>query len=231
MNFQNVIKEDSVYKIPLKFLVDLGLVSSHVKFNTKFVFTLEKYLNKLLEMNLQKSTILFGVHAEIIFYSASYIQYKQIQLNNNDENISDSRTCAENSHKKTPYQKSYEINTGAQWLVVDLRGASKQSSVLCVSLVYDKSDQQNTVFDSYNIELASTKTKILTSENAANTYSVFNGVKFDTGDEHNKYVLYHQFVAYVCDGCSIALLTDYANDVVYPELPNQTNNFDSSDVV
>ena len=56
---------------------------------------------------------------------------------------------------------------------------------------------------------------MITLENAANTYSVFNGVKFNTSNEHDKYLLYCQFVTYVCYGQSIAPITDYANNVVY----------------
>ena len=84
------------------------------------------------------------------------------------------------------------INTGAQPFVVNFRRVNKQFSFLGVSLVYDKSNQYITVFDSYNIELASTKIKTLILENVSNTYSIFNGVKFDTGDKHDRYLLYRQ---------------------------------------
>ena len=63
-----------------------------------------------------------------------------------------------------------------------------------MSLVYNKSDQHNTAFDSYNIELPVTKIKMLTLENAANIYSVFN---FGTSDKQEKHLLYPQFVAYL----------------------------------
>lgn len=95
--------------------------------------------------------------------------------------------------------------------------------------MYDKNDQHNTVFDSYNLELASTKTKMLTFENAASTYNVFNGVKCDTSDEHDKYLLCCQFLVYVCDGCNVAPLTDYANNVVYQKLSNEKDHFSSLD--
>ena len=96
-------------------------------------------------------------------------------------------------------------------------------------MVYDKTDHHNTLFDSYNIKLASTKIKMITLENAANTYSVFNGVKFNTSNEHDKYLLYCQFVTYVCYGYSIAPITDYSNNVVYQELPNEKDYFTISD--
>ena len=70
---------------------------------------------------------------------------------------------------------------------------------------------------------------MLTFENAVNTYNVFNGVKYDTSDEHDKYLLCCQFLVYACDGCNIAPLTDYANNVVYQKLSNEKDHFSSLD--
>ena len=61
--------------------------------------------------------------------------------------------------------------------------------------MYDRSDQHSSVYDSYSTELAITKIKSVQLENASNTYSSFNTVKFDTSDAHDKYLLYMQFVA------------------------------------
>ena len=61
--------------------------------------------------------------------------------------------------------------------------------------MYDKSDQRRSIYDSYNVELASTKIKSIKLENGSNMYSSFNSVKFDTADTHDKYLLYSQFVA------------------------------------
>ena len=95
--FQNIIKVDAVYRISLKFFVDLGLVSFPFKFNTKFVFTLEKNLNKLFETNLKTQTnaVPKDIDAEIIFHSAPYIQYEQFQLDDNFRTYLETalRTC------------------------------------------------------------------------------------------------------------------------------------------
>ena len=74
-----------------------------------------------------------------------------------------------------------------QSFTIDFSGLNKKLSLLEVSLVYNKSDQHNMIFDSYNIELASTKTKLLKLETASNTYSVFNEAKFDTEDSHDNF--------------------------------------------
>lgn len=44
----NIFKKD-YYKLPLGFLVDLGLINSAQKSDTKFVFTLERNMNKLFK--------------------------------------------------------------------------------------------------------------------------------------------------------------------------------------
>ena len=112
---------------------------------------------------------------------------------------------------------------------IDFRSTNKRFSFLEISIVYNKSDQHNSIYYSYNIELASTKTKLIKLENASNTYSSFNEIKFDSEDEHNKFLLYNQFVVWNCNGCSIAPLSDYANNKVYQELPRFKNLFDKTD--
>ena len=65
------------------------------------------------------------VDAEIIFYSAPYNQYEQSQLSNNFRTYLETALILERELrtgiKPMPYQKSYEINTGAQSFVVDFR--------------------------------------------------------------------------------------------------------------
>lgn len=46
-----------------------------------------------------------------------------------------------------PYLKTYEINRGIQSYVVDIKDANKQFSFIETLLVYDKSDQHNTLYD------------------------------------------------------------------------------------
>ena len=42
-----------------------------------------------------------------------------------------------------------------------------------------------------------------------------------------KHLLYKQFVAWSCDGCSTAPLTDYIHNPVYQELIEETDYFES----
>ena len=61
--------------------------------------------------------------------------------------------------QKTLIQKTYEINIGQDSLYIDFLGANRQFDWIELSLVYDKSDKHTTIYDSYNVEMASKKIK------------------------------------------------------------------------
>ena len=52
-----------------------------------------------------------------------------------------------------PYQQSFEKSIGTQSLKVNFQGLNKQIAWLEISLVFEKSDQHQTVYDSYDVEL------------------------------------------------------------------------------
>ena len=131
--------------------------------------------------------------------------------------------------KPTPYEKLFKLVTGTESWVVDFTGANKQFSLFANSLVCDKSDRRRSTYDSYNVELASTKIKSITLENVSNTYSTFNSIKFDPCGSHDKSLLYNQFVAWYSKGSNIAPLSDYANNPVFQELPTISEYFTSAD--
>ena len=68
-----------------------------------------------------------------------------------------------------------------------------------MSLVYDRSDQHQTIYDSYNAELAAKKMQSLKLENASTTYSLTSGLVYDVDNEDDKHWFYSMFVAYSCD--------------------------------
>ena len=49
--FSDLISKETIYKIPLRFLVDIGLVNFPIAFDTRFISTLLQDLNKLFESN------------------------------------------------------------------------------------------------------------------------------------------------------------------------------------
>ena len=64
---------------------------------------------------------------------------------------------------------------------------------------------------------------------ASKTYSIANEMKCDVDDVHEKHQLNKQFVAWCCNGCSLAPLTDYANNPIFQELPTEKNYFSNAD--
>ena len=123
-------------------------------------------MKKLFESRkvLAAGTAIPAPDAKIIFAKASFIQYKQILLDKNFrqylETIMVSKKILRMAAQKTPIQKTYERNVGQDSLNINFLGANRQFDGMELSLVYDKSDKHTTIYDSYNIEIASKKNKI-----------------------------------------------------------------------
>ena len=132
-------------------------------------------MQKLFKTNINQDVValLRTVDADIVFTAAPYIMYEQFQLDNNFktylEGTMQSKHVLRTGIKPTPYQKLLELITDTECRVVDFTVADKQFPFCAISLVYDKSDQHRSIYDSYDAELASTKIKSITLENVSNT--------------------------------------------------------------
>ena len=234
--FQNQLKTDYFYRIPLKYICNLGKVNQPIRFNTKWRITFEQDMQRLFEANTNLGAaagLPDTVDAKIILKSTPYLLYTQFKLDTNFRNYLETALVSESKLRtgiqKTPYQKSYELIAGAQSRTINFNNALKQFSFLEISLVYDRSDKHLSIYDSYNAEVASTQIKSIKLQNASNTYSEFNTVKFDLEDEEDRYTLYNAFVAFVTEGSSIVAESEYMNNEVRQELPNQNTYFTDSD--
>ena len=230
-NQDDALSEKKVYRIPLKYLVDIGLVNLPTEFNVRLTFNLEKGLGKLFETRKKISNTTAGKaaalpttvpDANVYFYAIPYIQYEQIKLNDTFQKyvkkIINSKRVLRTGIKPSPLQKSYEINVGSQSHVVEFKGASRQFSFIEISLVFDKSEQHNSQYDSYNFELASTMIGSVQLENLNNKYGEINR-KYDLTDEHDQYLMYRYFVAWATSGgSSVGPLSQFANNPIYREL-------------
>ena len=102
---------------------------------------LETNLNKLFETNVKLAAIPDNPDAQIIYHDTPYISYPQVTLDNNFlayyNGILRSRSALRTSVILSPYQQSFDINTGTQSLNVNFRGLDKQIEWLEISLVYD----------------------------------------------------------------------------------------------
>ena len=83
--------------------------------------------------------------------------------------------------------------------------------------MYDKSDQHATIYDSYNFELAAKTIKSVKLSSFTEIYSLTNEKKYSIGNLTQN-LLDKQFVAWSCDGSSVAPLTGYMNNPIYQKL-------------
>ena len=142
-NADNALSGKNVFRIPLKYLVDIGLVNLPAAFNVKFIFNLEQTLAKLFESRKKIPNTVAGAaaalpteepDANVFFHAIPYLKYEQIKLNDTfNKYITkaiQSKRVLRTGIKPTPYQKSYEINVGSQSHVVEFKGTNKQFSFI-----------------------------------------------------------------------------------------------------
>ena len=219
------IFEKHVYRIPLNLNVDLGLVSFSMKTDTKIILTLEKNMNKLFESNKKVAAIPDNPDALIQIYDRPYISYQEIDLTKSADiyfnGILRSETALRQGVLPSPYQQLFEINTGTQTYTCTFKGAQRQFDWLEISIVYDKSFQHATIYDSYDLEIASELIKTIKFENNSTTYSLTGKLSFDLEKDDEKNILYEMLVAKACDGCSTAPLTQYKNNETYQEITEE----------
>ena len=128
--------------------------------------------------------------------------------------------------QKATLQKTCEISTGQDSIDIDLLGANRQFDWVEFSLVYDKSDKHTAIYVSYNHELAAKRIKSVRLSNFTEIYSLTSEKKYDVNNLTQRHLLYKQFVAWSCDGSSVAPLSDYLNNPVFQELPSKDEYFD-----
>ena len=90
--------------------------------------------------------------------------------------------------------------------------------------MYNKGDKHTSIYDSYNVELAAKTVKSIKLSNFTEIYSLTNEKKYDTNNLTQNYLLYKRFVAWSCNGCITAPLTDYTNNPVYQELTDEEDH-------
>ena len=234
--FRTQLQTTYYYRIPLKYICGLGFVNAPIKFNTKWRLTFESDMQRLFESNTNladDAEYPNAVDAKIILDSAPYLLYHQFSLEDTYRSYLEgamvSNQVLRTGIKLFPYQKSYEIVVGAQSKTFTFTNAFKQFEFSEFLLLFDKSDQHLNIYDSYNAEVAATNIKYIKLQNASNTYSEFNTIKFNLEDEEDRFVLHNSFVAWVTNGSSIVPESDYIYNEIMQELPNRNTYFTDSD--
>ena len=129
-------------------------------------------MNRLFETN-KKTDVPNEPDAQIIFNDPPYISYPKMTLDDNFlayfNGILRSRGTLRTGVISSPYKQSFERNTGTKSLKVNFLWLNKQIEWLEVFLVFDKSDQDQTVYHSYDVELVAKYVQLLALQNASPT--------------------------------------------------------------
>ena len=196
-----------------------------MKTDTRIIITLERNLNKLFESNKNVTAIPENPDVLINIYDRPYVSYQEINLTQGADiyftGILRSETALRQWVLPSPYQQVFEVNTGTQDFTCTFKGAQRQFHWLEISIVYDKSYQHTTIYDSYDLELAAKLIKTIKFENSSSTYSLTGKLSYDLKREDEKFLLYKMLLAQSCDGCSSAPLTQYKNNPIYQEITEE----------
>ena len=182
-------------------------------------------MNKLFETNKKLAAVPATPDALINIYDRPYISYQELKLTETSDvylsGILRSETALRQGVLLSPYQQLFEINTGTQSFTCTFKGAQRQFDWLEISIVYSKSYQHTTIYDSYDLELAAKLIQTIKFENTSTTYSITGKLFFDLEKDEDKNILCKMLVAYNCEGCSSAPLTQYKNNEIYQEMTEE----------
>ena len=214
------------YRIPIGLITDLGLCNFPVQTDTRVIITLERNLDKLFEDVKKRAAVpTTDPDASIKFWDRPYIDYQEITLTSVWETYLKEILSNENAVRMgvlpNPFQQTFEVATGAQTISVDFQGASRELNWLEISLVYDKSYAHETVYDSYDLELAAHLIEGIKFVNASKAYSLAGKLSYDINNKDEKYQMYKMFVAYICNGAMFAPLTEYKNNPIYKDMTDE----------
>ena len=158
--FQNQLKNTYWYRVPLKYIVNIGQVNTPIKFNRKWCITFETDLQKLFESKTDQDAaggLPNNVNAKIILESIPYLLYYQFELEDTFRTYLESAVISNQVLRTgiflTPHQKSYELVVGAQSKTFTFQNVFKQFAFLEFSLIFDRSDQHLNMFDSLMLKL------------------------------------------------------------------------------
>ena len=128
------------------------------KTDNRIIITLKRNLNKLFESKEKVANIPADPDVFINIYARPYISYQEMNLTQSADlyftGILRLETGLRQGVLPAPYQQEFEVNTGTQDITCTFKGAQRQFDWLEISIVYDKSYQHTTIYDSYDLKLA-----------------------------------------------------------------------------
>ena len=94
-----------------------------------------------------------------------------------------------------------------QSLTVTFKSTQRQIEWLEISLVYDKSYQHLTIYDSYDLKLEAKMIQSIKFEKTTSKYSLTGKLEYNYKNQDEKDMFYRMFIAYNCNGCTTVPLT------------------------
>ena len=177
--FKNQLKDEFVYRIPLRYFSDIGKINFPTKtdYRLKLNYSnIEKFWQ--LMPQFQKLMQKLPSLERLLFSTNKYCKYL--------ETIMVSKKMLRMGAQKTPIQKTYEIQKGSDSLNVEFLGSNRQFDWIEISIVPDKSDKHTTIHDSYNREMAAQLIKSLNLSNFTEIYSLTNKQKIQRRQPNSK---------------------------------------------
>ena len=106
-----------MYRIPLKYLCNLGKINFPTKIDLKTCCLLQADIKQLFESKTKVAAI-GAPDAQIVFVRVPYLRHEQILFTKNFrqylETIMLSSKVLRMGIQKTPYQKTYKVQAGSQ---------------------------------------------------------------------------------------------------------------------
>ena len=83
--FQDLLKNERVYRVPLRYFCDIGKINFTAKIDYRIKLFLETNMNKLFKSKqiLAPGVAVPNADAQIVFTKAPFLQYEQILLDKN----------------------------------------------------------------------------------------------------------------------------------------------------
>ena len=177
------------------------------------MFTLETNTNTPFETTKKVTAIrTTAPDATPLFFERPYIEYNQIKLDQNFQQYFNATLKAMSALRlgvfMLPYRQTYEMEVGSQSQTVKFTNMPTQIEWMEISIVYNKSYVHSTAYDSYDCEIAGFLISNIKIENAK-VYGTATELNYDLTNNNVKNQIYSNFVAYQCNGCSTAPLTQY----------------------
>ena len=129
IKFYHRLSDKELYGVRLKYFTDIGKVNLPVKIDFRFKLHLETEMKKLFESRkVINVSATVDSDAKITFTKAPFIQYEQLLLDKNFrqylETIMVSKKILRMGNQKSPKQKTYKINVGADTIEIDFLGSN-----------------------------------------------------------------------------------------------------------